>query len=332
MALPALAGDDDVQVVEVTAQSRQQLVKDVPITMQVVSFKDIEALGAKDLQDLNGYIPGLTVDGTEPTQPVFGIRGVRPGDFGIATDAPVGIYVDGVYTGKTGGALMNFVDVQRIEVIKGPQGTLFGRNSAAGAISVVTNEPTQDVDVLAHLKVGEYRTNKLDAMVNLPISDTSAVRFVYARDASDGWITDQKTGQVTGGNNDWATRLSFKQTFGPTKVNLSWEHEEMDQDARPAFGVLTNPAMPLGGFTGTYTPAYIANFSNPLTMPLMEANQGLETRIFDGATLRVEAPIGDMTFNSTTAYRGFRSGELHRQCRHRSRRLVPVDPGRQEST
>jgi iron complex outermembrane receptor protein len=74
---------------------------------------------------------------------------VQAGDFGIATDSPVGIYVDGVYTGKTGGALMNFIDVQRIEVVKGPQGTLFGRNSAAGAIAITTNEPGKEVDATA---------------------------------------------------------------------------------------------------------------------------------------------------------------------------------------
>src|ERR1700758_1260502 len=101
--------DDDVQTVQVTAQSRQQLVKDVPITMQVVTAKDIEALAAVNLGDLNGYIPGLTASAIEPTQPTFTIRGVQGGgDFGIGTDSPVGIYEDGIYTGKTGGALMNF--------------------------------------------------------------------------------------------------------------------------------------------------------------------------------------------------------------------------------
>ena len=132
---------DGIPVVEVTAQSRNQLINDVPISLQVVTSKDIQTLGAKDLAELNGYIPGFTADNSEPTQPGFTIRGVQGGgDFGIGTDSPVGIYEDGVYTGKTGGALMNFIDTQRVEVIKGPQGTLFGRNSAAGAISIVTNE------------------------------------------------------------------------------------------------------------------------------------------------------------------------------------------------
>ena len=309
-AAPAFAADDDVLVVEVTAQSRHQQLSDVPLAIQVVTTKDIENLGAKDLSALNGYIPGFTADNTEATEPVFSIRGVQGGgDFGIGTDSPVGIYEDGVYTGKTGGAMMNFIDVQRVEVIKGPQGTLFGRNSAAGAISVVTNEPTQDMDALLHVTQGRFDTNKSDFMVNAPITDTAAVRFVFARDFSVGWVKDQTTGQESGGTNDWATRLSFKDTFGQAKVIFSWEHEEMDNNGRPAFGVINNPnlSLPYGGFNPTagYTPAYIATFSNPLNTPMVDTNLGSESRKFDGITLRAEAPIGGMTLSSTTGYRIF---------------------------
>ncbi len=309
-AAPVLAADDDVIVVEVTAQSRHQQLSDVPLAIQVVTAKDIETLGAKDLSQLNGYIPGFTADNTEPTEPVFSIRGVQGGgDFGIGTDSPVGIYEDGVYTGKTGGAMMNFIDVQRIEVIKGPQGTLFGRNSAAGAISIVTNEPTQDVDALLHVTSGAFGTHKADLMLNAPLTDTAAVRFVFARDGSRGWVKDVTTDQYMGGNDDWATRLSFKDTIAGVKLNLGWEHEEMNQDGRPAFGVVNNPnlALPFGGFNPSvgYTPAYIATFSNPLNTPLVDSNPGSESRKFDGITLRAEAPIGNMTLNSTTGYRIF---------------------------
>ena len=304
-AMPAQA-DDNIPVVEVTAQSRHQLISDVPISIDVVTAKDVAALGAKDLSELNGYIPGFTADNTEATEPVFSIRGVQGGgDFGIGTDSPVGIYEDGVYTGKTGGALMNFIDMQRIEVIKGPQGTLFGRNSAAGAISVVTNEPTQDVDALAHVTVGNFGTHKGDVMINAPVTDTAAVRFVFSRVGSKGWVTNETTDKVTGGSDDWATRLSFKETFGRAKLVFSWEHEELNQNGRPAFGVIRNPALPLGGFQGSYDATYASNFANPLTSPLISSDMGLEARKFDGLTLRYEAPVGAMTFNSTTGYRIF---------------------------
>ena len=302
---------DGIPVVEVTAQSRNQLINDVPISLQVVTSKDIQTLGAKDLAELNGYIPGFTADNSEPTQPGFTIRGVQGGgDFGIGTDSPVGIYEDGVYTGKTGGALMNFIDTQRVEVIKGPQGTLFGRNSAAGAISIVTNEPTQDMDALAHYTIGNFGTYKGDVMLNAALSDSTAVRFVYARVGSKGWVTDETVNQITGGTDDWATRLSLKQKFGRAKLVFSWEHEELGQNGRPAFGVIQDPTLPLGGFQGVYDAAYVAHFSNPLTSPLISSNLGSESRKFDGLTMRFEAPVGDMTFNSTTGYRIFNTYNL----------------------
>src|SRR6516165_2127249 len=155
--------------ITVTAQSRTQEVQDVPIPMQIVTEKQIEALAATDLSKMNGYIPGLSVSGEQPTQPGYSLRGISVSDFGIGTDSPIGIYEDGVYQGKTGGALLLFNDVQRIEVLKGPQGTLFGRNSAAGAISVVSNEPGNYWGASAVARYGNYGAQYYEAMLNAPL-------------------------------------------------------------------------------------------------------------------------------------------------------------------
>lgn len=305
-AAPAWSAEDPVQSVVVSAQSRRQLLQDVPIAMQVVTSKDIANLGAKDLGDLNGYIPGLSVDNSEPTQPSFGIRGVQPGDFGIATDSPVGVYVDGIYAGKTGGALMNFVDVQRIEVIKGPQGTLFGRNSAAGAISIVANEPERDYDASLNVRFGNYGRKDGEAMFNAPLNDSLAARLVLVRHGSDGWATNSFNGHTTGGDKAWSARLSLKQDFGGgAKAVLSAEHERMHQNGRPTFGVVKNPALPLGGYRGVYDAAYTANFVDPFAAPLSNDSDGAESREFNGATLRVEVPLGATTFSAITGYRQF---------------------------
>lgn len=307
---PAAWAADEVQSVVVTAQSRKQLAQDVPITMQVLTARDIDAVGARDLADLNGYIPGLTVDAIEPTQPSFGIRGVQTGDFGIATDSPVGVYVDGVYTGKTGGALMNFVDVQRIEVVKGPQGTLFGRNSAAGAIAITTNEPSMKEDAAARVKLGRFGRADADVMLNAPVSDSAAVRIVAVRNGSEGWVDNTATGGKAGGDKAWATRVSLRKDFDAARAVLSWEHERMEQYGRPAFGVVKDPALPLGGYRGVYDAAYVANFVNPLDAPLSNDQPGSEGREFNGATLRLEAPLAGMTFSSITGWRRFNTHNL----------------------
>ncbi|MBV8122868.1 MAG: Plug domain-containing protein, partial [Paucibacter sp.] len=132
---------EELGTVEVTGQSRAQQLQSVPITMQVLGADTLKAMGATNLSSMNGFVPGLSVDDSQPTQPGYSLRGLGSGDFGIGTDSSVGVYINGVYTGKTGGALLNFNDVKRVEVLEGPQGTLFGRNSAGGAISIIQNEP-----------------------------------------------------------------------------------------------------------------------------------------------------------------------------------------------
>ena len=132
--------------ITVTAQLRAQSLQDVPIAMQVVDRALIEDVAAEDMSDLNGFVPGLVVSGDSPTQPRYQIRGIQTGDFGVGTDPAVGVYVDGIYAARSGASMLAFNDIERIEVLKGPQGTLFGRNSAAGAISIVTTQPSHEFD------------------------------------------------------------------------------------------------------------------------------------------------------------------------------------------
>src|SRR3546814_17342689 len=117
----------------VTAQSREQELQDVPIALQVIDAQVIEDVAAEDLGDLDSFVPGLVVNSQQPTQPSFELRGISTDDFGIGTDPAVGVYVDGVYAGRGGGVLLPFTDVERIEVLKGPQGTLFGRTLGRAA-------------------------------------------------------------------------------------------------------------------------------------------------------------------------------------------------------
>ena len=131
--------------ITVTAQLRTQSLQDVPLAIQVVDRALIEDVAAEDMSDLNGFVPGLVVSGDSPTQPRYQIRGIQTGDFGVGTDPAVGVYVDGIYAARSGASMLAFNDIERIEVLKGPQGTLFGRNSAAGAISIVTTQPSQRV-------------------------------------------------------------------------------------------------------------------------------------------------------------------------------------------
>jgi iron complex outermembrane recepter protein len=303
-SVPVLAADD-VQTVVVTAQSRTQTERDVPITMSVISMEQINTLGANNLAELNGYVPGLVVDDSEPTQPSFSLRGLGPSDFGIGTDAPVGIYVDGVYTGKTGGALMNFNDIERIEVLKGPQGTLFGRNSAAGALSIVTNEPSREKEVAARVVLGKFGRTDGDVLFNTPINDTTALRFTAVRADSDGWVKNSFDGKDYFGKDDWGTRLALKWSpNAKTKVVFSWEHEELDQTGRGTFGLIRVPS----GTRPPFPPSPAGSpFVDPRGKNIDIDAPNWETRTFDGATLKIETPLAGMNFQSLSAYRTFKS-------------------------
>ena len=300
----ALAEDNaELETVVVTAQSRVQSENDVPIAMEVLGAEQITGLGANNLSDVNGYLPGLHVEGSQATQPIFYLRGIGSGDFGIGTDSPVGVYVDGIYTGKTGGSLMDFNDVSRVEVLKGPQGTLFGRNSAAGAISIVTNEPEQSNDAEATVRYGSHDDVVAHGMVNMSLSDTTALRLSAVRNHSDGWITNSTTGQKMGADSEWGTRLAFKWSpSGDTKLILTWEHEALDQPGAAAFGLERVAPGTLSTVPGTP-----ADLINPLDEPLENAAASRETRHFDGAYVRFETRLAGMTLTSNTAYRQFHS-------------------------
>jgi len=194
-AAAGAAQDGAIETVTVTAQRRTQVAQDVPIAVQVVTPQLIESLAATNLAQMSGYVPGLQVSGEQPTQPGYTLRGISVSDFGIGTDSPIGIYEDGVYAGKTGGALMMFNDVQRVEVLKGPQGTLFGRNSAAGAISVVSNAPVDYWSAAATARFGNYGAEYYEAMVNAPLGQDLAARVSFVDNRSDGWLRDSATGE-----------------------------------------------------------------------------------------------------------------------------------------
>jgi iron complex outermembrane receptor protein len=202
-AAPDTAGKDTTTQlgnVVVTAQSRSQEVQAVHIPLQIVTGKQIQTLAATDISKMDIFVPGLVVSADQPTQPSYALRGIGGSGFGAGTESAVGVYVDGVYAARSGGALMAFNDIARIEVLKGPQGTLFGRNSAGGAISIVTNEPSDKFEAKSTLRFGSYGQRYGDALVNIPLNKDMALRVSALDNQSDGWVKDAATGKHYGGN------------------------------------------------------------------------------------------------------------------------------------
>ena len=234
------AAPEELEEITVTAQLRTQSLQDVPIAMQVVDRALIEDVAAEDMSDLNGFVPGLVVSGDSPTQPRYQIRGIQTGDFGVGTDPAVGVYVDGIYAARSGASMLAFNDIERIEVLKGPQGTLFGRNSAAGAISIVTAQPSQRVRLACcACASASSASSTTRACSTRPSASSFALRVNGVYNKSDGWMQDAATGEDLMPEENWAGRAALRwELSDKTSATLSWDHDDLDQLARPAIGLV----------------------------------------------------------------------------------------------
>jgi iron complex outermembrane recepter protein len=292
-----------LEQVLVTAQRREQAQQEVPISIQVVGTDLLDDVAADDLGDLTVFVPGLDVSGESPTQPRYSIRGISSNDFGVGTDPSVGVYVDGVYTSRSGASLLAFNDIERIEVLKGPQGTLFGRNSAAGAISIATRQPADDFDALLRLRVGEFDQRRVEGMVNVPLRPDIVVRVNGVYNEGDGWVQDATTGRDLQPEESWAFRAALRWNLAAqTAATLTWDRDEIDQLARPAFGVV-----PVNPGDGTVPfPPDPATFLDPRKAPVFNDVIGNEeSRELDALTLAVVHELGWAELRSTTAWRQF---------------------------
>jgi iron complex outermembrane receptor protein len=176
----------------VTAQKRTENAQDVPIAISVFGGDALQERAVTDVASLGALAPNVNLDGGTPfsgSSAVLSafIRGIGSDDFAFNIDPGVGIYLDGVYLARTVGANQDLPDVERIEVLKGPQGTLFGRNTIGGAISIVTHTPSDEFSVRGDITAGSFNLLKGRAIVDLPLSDALAASVTAAITSRDGF-------------------------------------------------------------------------------------------------------------------------------------------------
>ena len=302
-----------LEEVIVRAQRRDQALQDVPISIQVVGADLISDTGATDMSQLNGFIPGLVVSGGSPTQPRYELRGISTGDFGIGTDPAVGVYVDGIYSARSGASLTTFNDVERVEVLKGPQGTLLGRNSAAGAVSIYTKQPTDEFDANMKIRVGEYNTRILSGMINTPIVDGLALRVTGVYNQSNGWIQDTTNKDLNPQDEASVRAILRWDVTDDTSATLSWDYDNLDQLARPAIGIVPvyAPDFDPDNFHPNPWVQYPADpdgYLNPLKLSKKVNNDVIdnsETRKLNRFNLFVDHDFGWAEFRSSTSWTKF---------------------------
>ena len=197
------------EVIIVTARRRQETAQAVPLAISVVKADSIESTGNFNVAKLPQLAPTLQVYTSNPRNTSVNIRGLGV-PFGLTSDGfeqGVGIYVDDVYNSRVAAATFDFLDVEQVEVLRGPQGTLYGKNTTAGAINITTNQPTFDFEGRAELTLGNLSYRQAKAAVSGPITDTVAARFALASTtrrgtlynvASQRWINEQDNLGVRG--------------------------------------------------------------------------------------------------------------------------------------
>jgi iron complex outermembrane receptor protein len=273
----------------VTAQRREQSLQRVPISVDAFDSQALKALSAESLGDLDNFTPGLDVNDTSVTQPSYSIRGVSTDDFGIGTEPSIGIFVDGVYSARSGASLVFFNDIQRVEVLKGPQGTLFGRNTSAGAISIVTNKPADKVEAFGTVQLGNYGKVRADVTGNVPLTSNLFLRVDGVFDRRNGYLHDAVTHEDREREHDISGRVALRwEPSASTTFDLSYDHDDTDKDGPASVGI------------SVY--ALSTDPHGPFTNDVMDNK---ETRNLDGLTLTGRHDFGAVELTSITAYKTF---------------------------
>ena len=218
LIVAAKAGAQGLEEVVVTARKREESLQDTPISITAFSNSDLEARGINDIGEIGRYTPNMVFDFTSAINPTSSaasiyIRGVGQPDWSLPTDPVVGMYLDGVYIARSTGAVMDLLEVQSIEVLKGPQGTLFGKNTIGGAISVVSRKPDDEFEAKLSVGVGRFSRTNLRGFVNIPISDTLAMNAALSSKVADGFVenkNDHPDSPDIGDEDSLAGRVAFR--------------------------------------------------------------------------------------------------------------------------
>ncbi len=190
-AIALIATDVAAQALEevvVTAQHREENLQDVPIAITAIGSEELRAADLSDVTAISTRTPGFSMGTFTPAQPQLFVRGVGSNGDGAAEDQSVVMFVDGVYVGRTAGQVFDLFDLERVEVLRGPQGTLYGKNAAGGAINIVTQKPSQEFSAGLEISAGDLGYKSTRGKINGAISDTVAAKLSYTYKERDGYV------------------------------------------------------------------------------------------------------------------------------------------------
>lgn len=318
----AVAEEGVLEEITVVARKREESLQSTPLSVSAFTSEQLQARQVGNLSQISEFTPNLTFD---PTTPISGsnsaasiyIRGVGQFDFTLVSDPGVGIYVNGVYVARSVGSVLELLDAERVEVLRGPQGTLFGKNTIGGAINIISKKPESDFSGYGEIKVGTDERLDFKGSVNVPFADTFGARFSVADLNQNGYVENLGGGDALSDTNATVGVASFQ--WEPNErfnAALTWDGTRRREEGRAQKLLRFNPTSGVPSF-GAFTP--VAAF---LGAPLFDdrylaggkfaTNQSMNPRVKSdldlwGLGFTMEYEIGRFTLRSITGYREFDS-------------------------
>lgn len=303
--------ENELSDIVVTATRQSESLQKVPIAITALSGDVLERSNVTNLQNIAALSPGVQIQPQfKPGDAVFQIRGQIQSDSAPTIDPSVGVYFDDVYIARSAGSLFNLLDVARVEVLKGPQGTLFGKNTTGGAIRIVSNQPTHSFEGYVSGLYESFDRYRLEAVVNIPIGDTLAARFSgqYNR-KTDGYGTNTFTGDPIDTDKTYALRGSLLwEPNDRLRVSIQGDYSRIDAGGIPAFLRYYVPAN--GPFTALNVALESGNGFNAaagtailqaLASPHGTRNVGSDLRVATAQSYTFNPATGQFTYVGGTA-------------------------------
>ncbi|MBN8845908.1 MAG: TonB-dependent receptor [Sphingomonadales bacterium] len=303
-AAPATTGDttDYGNEIIVTASKRSQTLQDTPIAVSVTSAADLQNSQIRDLIDLQSAVPSLRVSQLQSSANTnFIIRGFGNGANNAGIEPSVGVFIDGVYRSRSAAQIGDLPNVERIEVLRGPQSTLFGKNASAGVISIVTQKPQYEFGGSVEASYGNYDAIVLKGNITGPISDTIAFSLGANFNRRDGYAQDLKLGTDVNDRNRWGVRGQL--LFEPTdalSIRLIGDYDKIDENCCIAGNVIAGPTVAI---TNALAGGVSVDANNPFSYRVY--NNFLSSNEIEnyGGSAQIDYDLGSLALTSITAYR-----------------------------
>lgn len=226
-----------LEEVIVTAERRQQNLQAVPLSVTALGGDAIAAMRIQEASDIGRYTPGVDIgtsaQARSSTTRIRGIGGA--GDGWPGTDSPVGIFVDGVYYGRSADLAVDLFDLERIEVLRGPQGTLYGKNVSAGAINIISKKPSESLEGRLEATAGSFNRREFRGYISGPLSESVSAKLSYSNSQRDGYTKNVFTGQDMDDLNRSSVRAQLRWEGQNSEVTLSADYSDIDETSKPLF-------------------------------------------------------------------------------------------------